>query len=159
GDDDVLAHGWTAFADVLLQRAALVSRLARDRAPDPLAGFKIDDEDVDALLSELPGLEPGDNVSALAIEQQLAGRGQAQLHAFLDALAGGGAFAAIVANAGLDELEAAVFAVLAAIELDPRRQRLVAYLNDDVALPRATPFSLGELFRGLGPNGPHVARL
>ena len=66
--DDV----WAPLADVLLQRAALVARVARQRAPDPLAGLKVDDADVANLLAELPGLERPDNPSRADIEEQLA---------------------------------------------------------------------------------------
>ncbi|MDQ1395089.1 MAG: hypothetical protein QOG64_348 [Acidimicrobiaceae bacterium] len=137
---------WTALADILLQRAALVARVARDRQPDPLAGLKLDDDDLARLLSELPGLEPGDAAEADEIHGTLA-PAVATAGAELDeVLAGEGVFARVAAAARLDRREIEVLAVLAAVEADPRRQRLVGYLNDDVSQRRPTPFTLGLLF-------------
>ena len=51
-----------------------------------------------------------------------------------------------------------MLAVVAAVELDPRRQRLVGYLNDDVTAARLTPYSLAlvldvdDAARALGPG-------
>ena len=56
------------------------------------------------------------------------------------------AFAAIVRRARLSPEEAEVFALLAAVELDERRQRLAVYLQDSIHLPRVT---LATLQRGL----------
>jgi hypothetical protein len=47
-------------------------------------------------------------------------------------------FAAVAAGAELDADAAEVLALLAAVEIDPRRQRLVAYVQDSVLLPRVT---------------------
>jgi AAA+ superfamily predicted ATPase len=148
------------FADVLLQRAALIARVARDHAPDPLAGLKVDDDDLGRLLRELPGLDAGDAAAAVDIDGALApsvDAARSDLHALLDT---DDLFAQVVRRCRLSVIEAEVLAVLAAIELDPRRQRLVAYLNDDVGQRRLTPFSLGLLFVGredalaaIGPGG------
>src|ERR1700730_10823811 len=62
---------WSALADVLLQRAALVVRVVRDRAPDPLVGLKVDEDDLYHLLCELPGLERRDPVVAAEVERSL----------------------------------------------------------------------------------------
>ena len=65
---------------------------------------------------------------------------------------------AIAATAALGDTEAAVLALVAAVELEPRRQRLVGYLNDDVTAARLTPYSLAlvldvdEAARALGPG-------
>lgn len=151
---------WDAAADLLLQRAALGVRLRRDRPPDPLAGLKVDEADLRALLEELPGLDdPGTTGDeALAYEDALPlVAARAELAA---ALTGGGALARLAAFARLDPLEAEVLALLCAVEADPRRQRLVGYLNDDVTQRRLTLWTLGELLgpsddlaRAVGPGG------
>ena len=148
-----MAQPWELLADVLLQRAALIARVQRDRSPDPLAGLKIDDDDVAALLAGLPGLEPGQAEAAADIEAALSDAVGDALAAFADSLAArtGGrddgqgqfdAFATLAGRARLRLAEAQVLALLAAVEADPRRQRLVAYLNDDVGRRYLTPWTL-----------------
>jgi AAA+ superfamily predicted ATPase len=134
------------IADVLLQRAAVVARVARDRSPDPLAGLKVDDDDVERLLAELPGLESHDRSLVAELEGRLATAVEHARAELSRALAGGDPFARLVASARLGREEAEVLAVICAVEMDPRRQRLVAYLNDDVTQRRLTPFSLSQLW-------------
>jgi hypothetical protein len=62
-------------------------------------------------------------------------------------------FSLIACAAALGEAEAEVFALLCAVDLDPRRQRLVAYVNDDVSRRRPTLHTLARLF-GSGHPGP-----
>src|SRR3954469_20139174 len=52
-----LTGAWSGLADTMLMRAALTARLGWDRAPNPLAGYSLSDEEVDALLRALPGLD------------------------------------------------------------------------------------------------------
>jgi hypothetical protein len=141
------------LADVLLRRAALVARVALDHRPEPLAGLKVDDGDLDRLLQELPGLNAPDRAVIDAIFEQArpaveAARGQLHL-----TLSDNDTFCAIVRFAQLTPLEVEVFAVACAVEADPRRQRLVGYLNDDVSQRRLTLFTLELLF----PEHPDVA--
>jgi hypothetical protein len=147
---------WTVLPDLLVQRAAVITRLGRDRSPDPLAGLRIDDADIDALLSELPGLdrEQQEVVDEVTESADLA-VADARRH-FRDALAEPGPFPDLVRSAHLDPLDAEVLALLCAVELDPRRQRLVGYLNDDVTLRRLTPWTLAVLLdrAALAPIGP-----
>ena len=146
-----MADRWTLVADVLLQRAALVARVTRDRSPDPLAGLKIDDEDVEGLLRQLPGLELVDGAAVDTVARALdIALDQAQA-ALIEILRTDGLFARLVRAAELSLTEAQVLAVICAVELDPRRQRLVGYLNDDVTQRRLTLWSLGQLF------GPEVS--
>jgi AAA+ superfamily predicted ATPase len=151
---------WTDLADVLLQRAALVARVDRDRAPDPLAGLKVDDEDVSLLLRELPGLEGVASRDRDELDETLSQVVEEVRAAFASALTSGTPFGSLAAAAGLDRIESEVMAVLCAVELDPRRQRLVGYLNDDVGQRRLTPWSLSQLFsasdgalRAIAPGG------
>jgi hypothetical protein len=57
---------------------------------------------------------------------------------------------AAVAALGLDLLEAAVLAVCAAAELNPRYGRLYAYLQDDVTRKLPSPRLVGQLLEGEG---------
>lgn len=139
---------WDRFADVLLQRAALVVRLDRNRAPDPMAGLKVDDDDVASLLAGLPGLELGAAGEAEQVEQVLGDAVDATRADLADDLEGDDALAGVARAARLSATEAEVLALLVAVETDPRRQRLVGYINDDVTLRRLTPWSLRIVFGG-----------
>src|SRR3954468_18280427 len=57
---------------------------------------------------------------------------------------------AVIAALGLDLLEAAVLAVCAATELNPRYGRLYAYLQDDVTRKLPSPRLVGQLLEGEG---------
>jgi AAA+ superfamily predicted ATPase len=146
------------LADLLLQRAALRARVSRDRMPDPLAGLKVDDDDVDQLLSELPGLAEGtdeEGKSLRDLELLLAPAVADAQEEFVHWLESGTPFAGVAARAGLTPAEAQVLAVVCAVDLDPRRQRLVGYLNDDVTQRRVTPWTLGLIFGA--PMSAHLA--
>lgn len=137
---------------MVLQRAALLARVGRDRAPDPLAGLRVEDADVAQLLAELPGLDrdgpPADAPGAADADRAVA-EAREGFHA---GLATRGPFPDLVGNAGLGPLEAEVLAILCAVEMDPRRQRLVGYINDDVTLRRLTPWTLAAVLeRGAQP--------
>ncbi|MGH9126458.1 MAG: ATP-binding protein [Acidimicrobiales bacterium] len=152
------------LADHRLQWAALAAGVARDRQPDPLAGLKVDDEDAERLLAELPGLAglSDETERRLAQLARAVSPGLSQVRAeFAASLrpqqrrttswdAGGDEepdpFATLVTHARLSMAEAEVLAVLCAVERDPRRQRLVGYLNDDVTQRRITPWTLRLVF-------------
>jgi hypothetical protein len=136
------APAWAAFADALLHRAALVARIAFDRLPSPLAGLHIDDDDLLRAVADLPGRAFGDDG---AVEAILA-RTSVSLGAARDSFHRDAVFSGLVRGAMLDREESEVLAVLAAVELDPRRQRLVSFLNDDVTQRFLTPYSLSQLF-------------
>jgi AAA+ superfamily predicted ATPase len=151
---------WTALADVLLQRAALVARVARQRAPDPLAGLKLDEQDLSELLQELPGLEPVKSHVAAEVERTLARPIAAARAAFAALLEGNSSLAVLSRRADLTGPESEVLGLLCAVELDPRRERLVGYLNDDVTQRRLTPWTLRQVFApdegslmAVGPGG------
>ncbi len=142
------------LADVLLRRAALVVRVAFDHRPDPLAGLKIDDEDLEKLLTELPGLAVADHSVIGALEREArpaVEQARAELRRLIeqtssDQISGNDTFSRIVRFARLSELETEVLALACAVELDPRRQRVVGYLNDDVSQRRLSLFTLQLLF-------------
>jgi AAA+ superfamily predicted ATPase len=146
----ISAEPWAVLADVLLQREALVCRLAEGRPPRDFAGLFVGHDDLDRILTTLPGLDgPGpDRVAAaraqVRAEVERAGKD------FVASLDGGSPFAALSRSAGLTVQEAEVLALLAAVELHPARQRLVAYVQDSVQLPQLT---LATLMRVLDHPG------
>jgi hypothetical protein len=148
------APTWTVLADVLLRKAALVARVAFDHRPDPLAGLKIDDEDLEKLLTELPGFAIADHSVIRAIERETGPaveEARSQLRSVIATtsgpeISGNNTFGRIVRFARLSELEAEVLALACAVERDPRRQRIVSYLNDDVSQRRLSLFTLQLLF-------------
>jgi hypothetical protein len=108
-----------------------VAASSAGRSPDSLAGLRILDTAAAAIVSELgaPTLEAvsdGDALVAAARER------------FEASLAGDDIFARMVRRTELDQLPAEVLALACAVELDSRRQRLVAFLQDDVTKPRLT---------------------
>lgn len=139
--------GWSELADLLLQRAGLVLRVARGRPPDPLAGLKLDDSDVAALLGELPGLEDASR-RAEEVEEATSGAVTLAIERFEKFLRGDSAFASLAQYAGLTTEEAAVLSILCAVEAEPRRQKLVGYLNDDVTVRRPSLWTLSLLLPG-----------
>ena len=145
---------WNACADLLLQRAALVARVQRNRSPDPLAGLKVDEADLAALLSELPGLEVGDGTAAAQIDARLAKSLEQAREQLAKEFASDSELGRLVRSARLSAMESEVLAVLCAVEVDPRRQRLVGYLNDDVTQHHLNLWSLGSVF---GPSEELIA--
>jgi hypothetical protein len=137
---------WTAFADVLLQRAALVARVARQRPPDPLAGLKLDEQDLSELLEELPGLEPVKAQVVAELERSLARPIARARAAFASVLEGDSSLAILARSADLTQPECEVLGLLCAVELDVRRERLVGYLSDDVTQRRLSPWTLRQVF-------------
>lgn len=125
---------WTQFADAAL--AAAVARTwpedsASDANPQP-----------SALRDRLELPTDVESTEALLIERRAA------LHA---SLSGPSSFSTLVANASLTSAEAEALALCAAIDADVRRQRLVGWLQDDLALARPGLDLLGRL---LGSDSP-----
>lgn len=129
---------WQAYADAVLQREALLWRLGSGVAPRDLAGWYVTGEDVDRVLSGLPGLDGAPHAVAEALRERLAPDLDRARAGLVDDLAGESRFARLARSAHLDPDTAATLAVLAAVEVSPSRQRLVGYLHDDVRLPRVT---------------------
>jgi hypothetical protein len=153
------AQPWQVLADTLLQRAALVCRLGEGLLPHDFAGLYIGHDEVDRILAELPGLAgpPAAKVTELAerLEPELA----MARERFTAALATGtGEFERLVRHARLTEADARVLAVLTAVERSPHRMRLVAYMQDNVQLPRPALATIDRLVpagaRRLAPDAP-----
>ena len=120
-------------------------RLSRG-TPREFAGLYVDDADVDAILSELPGLDGPTPAEQETLRRGFSGMVEAARGALLASLDGESVFARIVRSCGLDPEDVEVLALLAAVELDDRRQRLLAYVQDSVQLPRATLAGLERCF-------------
>ena len=146
------APSWTLLADVLLEREARIAQ-ASGAAADPLAGLVLRDDAIDKLvgqpLSSVSGEKMGAAFASLVDEARTS---------FVEALDGGSAFADVVRNAKLSLDEAEVFALCCAVELEPRRQRLIGFLQDDVTQRRPTLHLLSRLF-GAEHTGPMTVAL
>ena len=130
---------WEVFADAFLaaESAAAAVRWGAQERPSP-GGF-VDETDAGRLIAELSG-DAERPPAAAAIDPVRA--------AFRDSLDDRSRFAGIVRRARLRPEEAEVLALLAAVELDERRQRLAVYLQDSPNLPRLT---LSTLHRCMDP--------
>jgi ATP-dependent 26S proteasome regulatory subunit len=123
---------WTDLADAVLRQEAHVAQL-RFGDPDPYAGLRITEADVEDAAGDLAAPDRWSDARA----EWDAEVGAAQVR-FAECLAAPTRFAALAARAGLTVEEAEVFSVLCAVEADPQRQRLVAYVQDDVTKPWPT---------------------
>lgn len=144
------AVAWIVLADLALRRLATLHRIARGRGPDDLAGMRVGDAEIDAVLLEVTG---GDDPvawekAAATLDPMLA---EAR-DRFAASLEHAHPFSSIVANAMLGRAEAEVLAVALAVEVDTRRQRLVAYVNDDALRPRLTLETAAKLFGSSHPG-------
>jgi len=137
---------WQVLADTLLQREALVCRLGDGLVPHDFAGLYVGHEEVDRILAGLPGLGGATPQAREPLLDKLRPELDLARKAFTESLAGQSPFARVARTAGLDAADAEVLAVLAAVELSPHRMRLVAYVQDDVHLPRLTLATLARLF-------------
>src|SRR3954465_3878442 len=117
-------------------------------ATPPAISFGFIDRRVMAAVERVAGSDPdpGDPFRGLYISDEVALRlthgdsaadADTRLQVVVDAL-------------GLDLLEAAVLAVCAATELNPRYGRLYAYLQDDVTRKLPSPRLVGQLLEGEG---------
>ena len=146
----VRAAGW--LADLLLEREAALIRSGASPVPHDFAGLVISDEEIDALLAgegdgaPTPPPAPWDEGIAVAREH------------LVGALAGTPLGVAAEAT-GLDAAATELLAAAVAVEMDPRRQRLAAFVQNDVNRPRLTLAVVLRLFgwaglRAVGPDGP-----
>ena len=139
---------WERLADALLQREAIICRLGEGVPPRDLAGWFVAPEDVDRILRTLPGLDGPAPELAAPLREQLDAHVDEAREEFAASLTEASAMADLARRARLRGPEAEAFALLAAVELHPQRQRLVCYIQDSVQLPRLT---LATLDRMLGP--------
>jgi SpoVK/Ycf46/Vps4 family AAA+-type ATPase len=143
---------WLVAADALLARAALVARGSSNVSlTDPV--LRAVGELVGSSGTEQPAtLE--DSTTELA--NVLVATADLAME---DALNPGQPLATLAETAGLTGAEAAVLALCVAVELDPHRQSIAAYLGGDNAGPWLTPWSLrrvvedDEIAIAVGPGG------
>jgi hypothetical protein len=109
---------WLGFVDVRVREAVRSAAQTDDNPDDALRGLYISDEQALALAAD-PA--PSDIGSRLAIAAE---------------------------RLGLDALDAAVLAVCAVPELEPRLGRLYAYLQDDITRRLASPRLAAQLLSG-----------
>src|SRR6478736_1131502 len=138
---------WERFADAVLMREAALTRLVSGVPPRETAGMYVTDADLDALLRTLPGLDGPQGPAVEAIQQildPLVDMAKARLPEWVRT--GSDPLAGVVRRSFAAPEDAEVLAVLTAVELDPQRQRLVGYVQDDVRLPRLHQASLRRMF-------------
>src|SRR5204862_5310614 len=115
--------------------------------PHDFAGLYVGTEEVDRILRSLPGLGGAGPDEVAPLLRDLAPTVAAARQQLTAALPDGtDPFAAIVRRAGLAVAGAEVLALLAAVEVSPHRMRLLAYVQDNVALSRPTLATLSRLF-------------
>lgn len=161
-DVGVDAPVWERFADVVLAADAAVCRVVQGVPPRDFAGLYVGDDEVDALLAALPGLDGPTTEQVAPLRARLdphVAAARAALHAW--ARTGDDDLARACRYAGARGPAAEVLAVLLAVDLHPQRQRLVAYVQDSVQLPRPTLAWVARVLgddalRALAPRGPLV---
>lgn len=156
GTDGDPGTAWRVLADTLLQREALVCRLGDGMMPHDFAGLYVGNDEVDRILAGLPGMTRPGGAAADELFTRLSPEVDTATARFVSALDGDDDFARLVRNAGLSASEATALAVLAAVEGSPHRMRLVAYVQDNVQLPRLTLATLDRMLgvRLVGPGSP-----
>ncbi|AEV83122.1 ATPase central domain-containing protein [Actinoplanes sp. SE50] len=150
------APAWEVLADTLLQREALICRIAEGRPPHDSAGlYPGRDDDLDRVLGGLPGLDGPGSAAADSVREHLAPELERARKLFTEAVdAGRDVFALVVHRAGLTLAEAQVLAVLCAVDLSPARMRLVTYVQNDIRLPRPTLATLARMTGDAGSLSP-----
>jgi hypothetical protein len=133
------------LADVLLSAEASRCRVARGQSASAFSGLGFADADVDRLIGELKE-RAGASVRGAKREPDLpvAERARRTFAKWLSST--DNLLAGIVARAALTARQAELLGFLAAIELDLGRQRLVSYIQDDVAKVRPTMSLVRQLF-------------
>ena len=106
----------------------------------------VDGADVERILSTLPGLDGPPRTAAVPVLRSTGPALELARRALHDSLATPSPFAELVGRAGLTGSEVEVLALLVAVETDAQRQRLAAYVQDSISLPRVTLALLRRLF-------------
>jgi AAA+ superfamily predicted ATPase len=139
---------WETLADALLHRDALLCLAGRGAPPSEFAGLYVGQDEVRRVLATLPGLDGAAPEAAEPLRGQVEPLLRASRDAFARFLDGASVFARLARAGRLTGQEAEVLALVAAVELHPQRQRLVAYLQDSVHLPRLTLATVRRLLGG-----------
>ncbi len=142
-----MTPAWEVFADVLLHREAALCRIVSGVPPRDFAGLYVANEDLDGLLRSLPGLDGPLPETAAPVRDAFADAlsvARQQLYRWLDE--SDEPLARAARKADLNQRDLEVLALVAAVELNPQRQRVVAYIQDSVNLPRLTLATLRRIF-------------
>jgi hypothetical protein len=135
-------HPWDDFTDALLRRAAALF-VADGRPTDEMAGLRVTDQEAAALVEQPSSrLATVDDDLLEAMDLELA----AGREALWKALEEPSLLSAVAWFAALEADDVEMFTFLLGIELEPRRQRLLMYAQDNVTLPRPTLATLRRLF-------------
>jgi len=97
-----MAETWAVLADLLLQREALVCRVAEGRPPRDFAGLYVSADDLDRVLKSLPGIDGPAPEAVAPMRARFADQIAAARAAFAADLDGATPFAELSRAAGLD---------------------------------------------------------
>ncbi|HEY2811876.1 MAG TPA: ATP-binding protein [Acidimicrobiales bacterium] len=134
---------WDDFTDALLRRATALF-VSESRGPnDGLAGLRVTDEEA-ATLVEHPSahLDAANDDVLRVLDSELA----ASRERMWKELEQPSLLSALAWLARLEADDVEVFAFLLGVELEPRRQRLLMYAQDNVTLSRPTLTTLRRIF-------------
>jgi AAA+ superfamily predicted ATPase len=135
------------LADVLLAAEAAVTRQERGVSGNPMPGLGIVDADVDRLIRQLKERASASRSAMRAPESDDDGVvAERARRAFAKWLTRPSRLSNIVDRALLTPREAELLGFLVAVEMDLSRQKLVAYLQDDVTKVRPTLWLVKRLF-------------
>jgi AAA+ superfamily predicted ATPase len=161
----VVDAAWNELPDLLLAREAVALRSRRGVPADALVGLRVRHDEVEQLLVEFSGgtvIEGGpepDEALVAAFDERI----REARASFEDALATHPVLYALGVRLGLELGQAELLAFLCAVDLEPRRQRLLAYVQDDAAAVRPRLHTIARLFGtdhpaldALAPDGPLV---
>ncbi len=137
-------------------RAAWMERLWSEGATSPEQGLAISPGEVRRILTD-PERELAQYASFLAAD------GSAELATRVreadEALRHNGFFEGLIEHFGLDQPEQDLLSLLIAVELNPKLDRVLAYLADDTRATRPTAWIAAELFGGNGACAPIPASI
>jgi hypothetical protein len=137
---------WERHADCVLHRAAALCRIVAGVPPRDFAGLYVGDDEIDGLLRRLPGLDGPGIEDVEQVRNTFAPLVSSARAGLLQWLRTGDDPLALAARAArLTLRDAEVLSLLTAVELSPQRQRLVAYLQDSVQLPRITVATMSRI--------------
>lgn len=140
---------WDQFVDITLQREALRCRMIRDIPASERAGIYVDDNDVESILRGLPGLRWSAPPDASWLDEQFVpdcGEVAEALHESLSVDTG--PFGALIRRFAFDNVESELLLLVTGIEIEPARQRLLGYIQDDLTQPHLHLGTIERLFGG-----------
>jgi AAA+ superfamily predicted ATPase len=142
---------WALLPDLLLAREAIGMRARRGVPADAMVGLRVEHAEIEVLLAEFSGgtvFEGGDpasvGVGGATFDEQIADA----RHHFATAFATQPVLYSLAMSLDLDVGQAELLAFLCAVDLEPRRQRLLAYIQDDATAVRPRLHTVARVFGG-----------